>query len=707
MSPREASGSPLFAQQQRPYWFVGAAFGGKDDQTERFIRDHVWETNKDKAIEQVKSVQPGDRIAIKATYTRKNDVPFECNGNAVSVMAIKATGTVLANPGKGRLEVDWRACEPAREWYFYTYPETVWKILPGEDWEKDALIAFAFEGREQDIDAFRNQSKRFDTYGDKKRFGWIPFYMAMADRLLAYRDRREELLQGIRAIAEGKDYVTVLQDRNADGSSVPLTDICPFTTMALFNRGLKDENRVQLARELAAFLGVEEDVPESFEAVPTVNNQSTWFFAYADKRGPGDIEALWEVFARAIAYYANVRDAREEDRRAFCEAYDAAARVNGVGWNLSIGLYWIRPWLYPPLDSGTRRYLANANVPESLGDAFVQQDSCNAAGYLALTDVLQDRMATSAFPAHSLPMLVCAAGRCQPYTTQDIVKEGCFVPVSELDTMLERLREKKNLILQGPPGTGKTWLAKRLAYALTGIRDDSRIQAVQFHPSMSYEDFVRGWRPAANGQLRLTNGPFLELVQRAHEDPSHPHILVIEEINRGNPAQILGEMLTLLEADKRTPESALRLLYPAFDMERVYIPANFYVIGTMNIADRSLALVDLALRRRFAFMSLVPRIDDTWQKWVHAKSGIPQDFLAMVRQRITRMNEEIAEDRQLGPQFRIGHSYVIPDPGKKVEDPALWYREIVETEIVPLLEEYWYESRDRVAKARKYLLQGI
>lgn len=446
-------------------------------------------------------------------------------------MAIKATGTILANLGNGRLSVDWTPCEPVKQWYFYTFRETVRKVSPGM-WATDALIAFAFEGREQDIERFRNHPFWFDRYGDKeefdRRFEWTSFYMAVADRLLTYRNRREELLKGIHAIAEGKEYITVLQDRSADGSRMPLTDICPFTTMAIFNRGLKRENRAQLARELADFLGVTERVPESFEAIPIVNNQGTWFFDYADKRAPGDIDKLWEAFARAIVY-ADAQEEREEDRTAFCEAYDAALGVSGVKWNLSIGLYWARPWFYLSLDSRTRRYIAE--VAQIQIDTHAPQNCCGADDYIALMAELYNEFNSFDFPVHSMPELCLAAyeygnepeeepesespaqfSEKLAYTTQSIVDEGCFVPKSELDTMLERLREKKNLILQGPPGTGKTWLAKKLAYALTGARDEARIRAVQFHPSLSYEDFVRGWRPAGNGQLTLTDGPLMEMV---------------------------------------------------------------------------------------------------------------------------------------------------------------------------------------------------
>ena len=145
----------------------------------------------------------------------------------------------------------------------------------------------------------------------------------------------------------------------------------------------------------------------------------------------------------------------------------------------------------------------------------------------------------------------------------------------EIQNLLKRLRDKKNLILQGPPGTGKTWLAKRLAYALMGQRDHQRLRAVQFHPNLSYEDFIRGWRPSGDGKLSLVDGAFMEAVEDAR-NTTLPFVVVIEEINRGNPAQIFGEMLTLLEADKRNPDEVLELSYRKAPNERVYIPSNLY-----------------------------------------------------------------------------------------------------------------------------------
>jgi len=297
------------------------------------------------------------------------------------------------------------------------------------------------------------------------------------------------------------------------------------------------------------------------------------------------------------------------------------------------------------------------------------------------------------------------------YMIDNIVAEGCFLPIEELERALLRVQTKKNLILQGPPGTGKTWLAKKLAFALMGSKDRKvtreRLRVVQFHPSLSYEDFVRGWRPSQGGQLNLVDGVFLETVQAAAAEPDRPFVLIIEEINRGNPAQVFGEMLTLLEDSKRTPEDAIELAYKGKDGGRVFIPKNLHVIGTMNIADRSLALVDLALRRRFAFITLEPQLNFLWKQWCTGRCEFSEDVVGLIEQRMSALNKEIEEDRSLGPQYRVGHSYVTPLEGALIGDPRSWFREVAQTEIIPLLEEYWFDAPEKVRSAGGRLLEGL
>ena len=727
-------------------WFVGASFGGTDDQTQRFLAEQIWEVKNptDKETALVRSMQPGERIAIKASYTRKHGVAFENRGRTVSVMGIKAVGTILSNPQDGeRVQVQWQTAETVREWYFYTYRSTIWRVIPG-DWMNDALIAFAFEGKAQDVNRFCNEPYWRERYGttspDKQRFQWTDFYEAVAEKLLTYADNRTPLIEGIHQIASRAPGLGYLQDKFPDGSSGPLRDICPFTTMGTFNRSMTDANRKIIAGELAKLLGVTVPVPPSFEGIPVLNNQRSWFFAYADKRGAGDIDALWKVF---VAANTMVQDDQTGTRDAFIQAYDEATQVWGVAWNLSTGLYWTHPWEFLTLDSQSRHYI---NKRLGLNVAISgQQGPCDAQSYLKLLEDLRSRFGEDGYPVHSFPDLSLAswmykdpvdepvpaggvggevaeeqategeareafqvAAPIVPYSVDDILKDGCFLEREEIDRLLDRLRMKKNLILQGPPGTGKTWLAKRLAFALMGQKDDSKVRAVQFHPNLSYEDFVRGWRPTGEGKLSLADGVFMEAIKAASKDPASKFVVVIEEINRGNPAQIFGELLTLLEAGKRTPNEALELCYPDADGRRrpVHIPQNLYVVGTMNIADRSLALVDLALRRRFAFVGLEPRLGPAWREWVVKECAVDAALVADIEHRIAELNDQIAADARLGKQFRIGHSYVTPAHRLEAGDTKKWFQQVVETEIGPLLDEYWFDAPDEAQKACARLLQG-
>ena len=726
-------------------WFVGASYGGTDDQMPRFLAEGIWENGyDDKLLDVVRSMRPGERIAIKSSYTRKHGLPFDSRGRAVSVMGIKAVGTITENLNDGkRVKVDWAKVEPVREWYFYTHRATIWRVLPGE-WMNDALIAFAFDGKPQDVDRFRNEPFWRERYGttspEKQRFEWTDFYEAVAEKLLAHAEDRTPLIEGIHEIASRVPGLTYLQDKFPDGTSGPLRDICPFTTMGTFNRSMTDANRKTIAGELAKLLGVTVPVPPSFEGIPVLNNQRSWFFAYADKRGAGDIDALWKVFVAA----SKMVDGDQLDTRdAFIRAYDEATQVWGVAWNLSTGLYWAHPWEFLTLDSQSRHYI---NKRLGLNVAISgQQGPCDGRAYLKLLDDLRSRFGEDGYPVHSFPDLSLAswmykdpvdepvpagdigtnAGAEQetegevreafqvaapivPYSVEDILKDGCFLERAEIDRLLDRLRTKKNLILQGPPGTGKTWLAKRLAFALMGQKDDSKVRAVQFHPNLSYEDFVRGWRPTGEGKLSLADGVFMEAIKAASKDPSSKFVVVIEEINRGNPAQIFGELLTLLEAGKRTPNEALELCYPDADGKRrpVHIPENLYVVGTMNIADRSLALVDLALRRRFAFVGLEPRLGQVWRDWVVKDCAVDPGLVADIERRIADLNEQIAADARLGKQFRIGHSYVTPAHRLEAGNTKKWFQQVVETEIGPLLDEYWFDAPDEAQKAIARLTQG-
>ncbi|WP_322630967.1 AAA family ATPase [Aedoeadaptatus coxii] len=696
----------------------------------------------------------------------------------------------------------------------------------------------------------------------KVDFQWVEFYTELASELLKYKNKRTELLGIMKEIYADAEMKFPFIEKNNEAYE----DICPFTVFATFNKQIKDSNRIALLKQFAKQFSIDSPVPNSFNGVPVVMNLNAWFFAYKARRENGDIENLWNLFEKAIAYgdYES-----EENRKNFIFAYDRVSKQKFIKWNITMGLFWIRPQSFINLDSVNRAFLTNSDkmpsyftsifskINEGLPDGESYLLMCEEAkrtlsrqdlkyrsfpelSYVAFEGDQQSDMTGNNLPTldsdaqetgywiyspgenasmwdefyklgimgigwdelsdlkkfnskeeikgymrqiynpnysyinsghclwqfanemnvgdivfakkgmhtiigkgevvsdyiydddresykhirkvkwlakgewntpnqAAMKTLTCISSypdyvkqlldlfaedlkeeaneekaiKYPPYTRDDFLDE-VFMSADTYASLEGLLELKQNVILQGAPGVGKTFVAKRLAYSIMGEKDTSRIAMIQFHQSYSYEDFIQGYRPTKGG-FELANGSFYRFCKKAEEDSERPYFFIIDEINRGNLSKILGELMMLLEKDKRGER--IKMLY---SNEWFSVPKNVYIIGTMNTADRSLAFMDYALRRRFAFFDFRPAFSsEGFQNYLEEKNAPKLNQLISV---VETLNDAIAMDESLGEGFCIGHSYFCSP--NDITDR--WLQSVVDYEIVPLLKEYWFDEPSKV-----------
>lgn len=279
------------------------------------------------------------------------------------------------------------------------------------------------------------------------------------------------------------------------------------------------------------------------------------------------------------------------------------------------------------------------------------------------------------------------------YTKSDFLDE-VYMTEKRYENLVAVLRNKKNIILQGAPGVGKTFAARRLAWSMMGEKDDSRIEFVQFHQNYSYEDFMMGYKPVEDG-FELKYGIFYRFCQKAANQPDKEFFFIIDEINRGNMSKIFGELLMLIEKDYRGTKATL-----AYNGLSFSVPKNLYIIGMMNTADRSLAMIDYALRRRFSFFEVEPGFDS--EGFIHYQNGLNNETLNELISKVKDLNHEIALDKSLGKGFCIGHSYFC---GRDICTDE-WMHSIVDYDILPMLSEYWFDDPNKLQRWEN-ILQGV
>lgn len=281
----------------------------------------------------------------------------------------------------------------------------------------------------------------------------------------------------------------------------------------------------------------------------------------------------------------------------------------------------------------------------------------------------------------------------ESYSKEDFLDE-VYMSEQRFKTLVSVLKNKKNIILQGAPGVGKTFIAERLAYSIMGKKDDSRIRFVQFHQNYSYEDFVMGYKPVENG-FELKYGVFYHFCQEASDYPEKNYFFIIDEINRGNMSKIFGELLMLIERGYRGKKAAL-----AYNGRLFSVPENIYIIGMMNTADRSLAMIDYALRRRFSFFDMEPGFDS--EGFIRYQNALDNEIFNKLILKVKELNDEITKDKSLGKGFCIGHSYFCERDVCTDE----WLHEVVDYDIIPMLREYWFDEADKLQRWENKL-QGV
>jgi 5-methylcytosine-specific restriction protein B len=573
------------SNKQISYWFLGASYGDAGDQTERFLKKGIWENGyDDKYIDDVNSINPGDRVAIKSTYTRKYDLPFDNKDQTVSVMALKATGVVLENLYNGKtLKVKWTFLDPQREWYFYTYRRTMWKIEPGE-WMNDALIDFAFNGKKQDYKRFINHPFWAERFEDTIQEDHVEIPKMPCLNTILYGPP-----------GTGKTYTTIEKAIN------------------ITNPGFEYPSD-----------------PQSPEGRKTVKAE------YERLLKSGQI--MFTTFHQSMSY----------------EDFIEGIKPNTDG-NENRVYYTIQPGVLKRISDTARK-----NYENSQKSAEILKKEKSAE------QVLSDF-------AESISEEITQNGK---YRLNDKV----FIMEVEDDAFrysgenwehhAAGIRMKFSDLIE---------FYKSDIHERKQIKDLSNISQLAKQHATYYKIVYDRMMEFEKSNKTVIDNPQTEKLKK--------YVLIIDEINRGNISQIFGELITLIEDDKRAGRSeALEVTLP-YSKETFSVPSNLYIIGTMNTADRSVEALDTALRRRFSFVEMMP--DYSTLDNLNDCAGI--NIIDMLE----NMNERISY--LLDRDHQIGHSYFMPLIGiNDDETKKETLQHIFKNKIIPLLQEYFYNDYGKI-----------
>lgn len=659
-------------------WFVGA-YNDSDDthQDEEFIEQGIWQNGyTDKFLDTVNSVKVGDKIAIKTSYTKKKGLPFDNKGATISVMKIKIVGTVTANHMDGRtLEVDWDTSFKPKEWYFYTFRNTI--TLPKEDdWRTKALYDFLFNDMSQNYDLFST------------------------------KDQPMKIYEAIAAVLENT------------GRSMNIDEIYDaIVAENLYRFDAKDCERKGKVDTALKRHCLDVDISEKSNNIlfyiSSVDNGTNYYSLITDKNNQGN-DLLPSSNSEFLKYFAPLIQAikelggsatRKEAHEKVIELMDITEEELSVTYEKTGASRVLNQIDFARNDLAHEGFISSGTKGVwALTELGMNIDmTMELAGLIHMKWVKINTAKRKGEPIPEIDLSKYYKKKIDHKYTKEYFLKDVFLTESEYDKLRSLVLRKKNIILQGAPGVGKTFSAKRLAYSIIGEKNENRICMVQFHQNYSYEDFIMGYRPNDGGGFELQSGVFYNFCIRCKENPDKPYFFIIDEINRGNLSKIFGELLMLIETDKRGEKHKLNLVYGG---TAFYIPENLHIIGMMNTADRSLAMIDYALRRRFSFYTMQPAFENADQNgFADYTADIQCKLYHSVIAKIRELNDTIRKDSTLGKGFEIGHSYFAPEHKADIDDE--WVRGVVEYEIIPLIEEYWFDNDKMVDEWTKALYQAI